>query len=219
VGRLTPESIGWLVLNQRYLELSGIGRASAISAITLKVLAGGLVRVLFTAVVALMAGTGGLFDLELRVRWSYLFVVLLTVTLLGLVLRSRLGAAIPRMLEPVRSGARDLITVMRQPSRAGALFGASAGVTLSYPLLLLVGVKAFGADVDVLDLFAIYLGGTAVASASPTPGNLGAVEIALSAGLSAIGVAPATAIGAVMIYRLLTFWLPVIPGFFAFRFL
>jgi undecaprenyl-diphosphatase len=41
----------------------------------------------------------------------------------------------------------------------------------------------------------------------------------LSAGLSAIGVAPTTAIGAVMIYRLLTFWLPVIPGFFAFRFL
>lgn len=45
----------------------------------------------------------------------------------------------------------------------------------------------------------------------------GAVEVALSAGLTTMGVASAPAVGAVMIYRLLTFWLPVLPGFLAFH--
>jgi hypothetical protein len=58
-----------------------------------------------------------------------------------------------------------------------------------------------------------------VASLSPTPGNIGAIEIALSAGLTAIGVPAAAAVGAVLIYRLLTFWLPLAPGFVAFRYL
>jgi uncharacterized protein (TIRG00374 family) len=66
-------------------------------------------------------------------------------------------------------------------------------------------------------VFAVYLGGTAVASLSPTPGNLGAVEVALSAGLTAIGVPASAAVGAVLIYRLLTFWLQLLPGFLAFR--
>ena len=78
---------------------------------------------------------------------------------------------------------------------------------------------AFGVDVSVPEVLAVYLGGTAVAAASPTPGTLGAMEVALSAGLTTVGVAPAPAVAAVLIYRLLTFWLPLVPGVIAFRYL
>ena len=61
----------------------------------------------------------------------------------------------------------------------------------------------------------VYLAGTAIAAASPTPGNLGAVELTLTAGLTGIGVPPATAFAGVLLYRLLTFWLPIVPGFLA----
>lgn len=62
-------------------------------------------------------------------------------------------------------------------------------------------------------------GGSALASAAPTPGNLGAVEAALVAGLTAIRVPPEQAVAAVLSFRLLTFWLPIVPGAATFRYI
>jgi undecaprenyl-diphosphatase len=219
IGRFTPEGIGWLVLNQRYLERSGLGRASALAAITLKVLAGALVRLTIMLAVAALIGTSGVLPVAVPRAWPLLLAIALVAGLIGLILWSTFGSTAARAIVPVAAGARDLARVFREPTRALALLGASAGVTISYGLLLAVGVMAFGVDVSLLDVLAVYLGGTAVASLSPTPGNIGAVEVALSAGLTAIGVPAAPALAAVLFYRLLTFWLPIVPGFLAFRYL
>ena len=56
---------------------------------------------------------------------------------------------------------------------------------------------------------AMHIAGTAVASAAPTPGGVGAVEAALIAGLTATGVPDEQAVPAVLVYRVATFWLPV----------
>jgi len=66
---------------------------------------------------------------------------------------------------------------------------------------------------------AVYVGGSAIASAAPTPGNLGAIEAAIVAGLTGIGVPPEQAVAAVLSFRLLTFWLPILPGGPVFRYL
>ena len=55
-----------------------------------------------------------------------------------------------------------------------------------------------------------------MASVAPTPGGVGATEAALAAGYSAVGVPPEIAISAVLLFRLLTFWLPILPGWVAF---
>ena len=49
--------------------------------------------------------------------------------------------------------------------------------------------------------------------------GLGAVEAALSAGLSAAGLPGGTAISAVLLFRTLTFWLPVPVGWGALSYL
>jgi uncharacterized protein (TIRG00374 family) len=82
-----------------------------------------------------------------------------------------------------------------------------------------VSLAAVDASVSFLPLFAMYLAATAVAAASPTPGNLGALELALTGGLATLSVPTGTALGAVLVFRLLTFWLPLLPGFLAFRYL
>jgi glycosyltransferase 2 family protein len=219
IGRLTPEGVGWLVLNQRYLERLGIGRASALAAITLKVLAGGVMRLAITAAVAAMAGASGLFQVQIPNAWPYLSLIVLGVVALVATLRSVLGPVIARVMAPVLAGGKDLLRIFRQPVRAVVLLGASAALTVANALALMAGLMAFGVDASLVQVFAVYLGATAVAAASPTPGNLGAVEVALSAGLTAIGIASAPAVAAVVIYRLLTFWLPLLPGFIAFRYL
>jgi uncharacterized membrane protein YbhN (UPF0104 family) len=51
----------------------------------------------------------------------------------------------------------------------------------------------------------------------PRPGSLGAVEAALVAGLTSVGVDKEVAVPAVFPFRLATFWLRVLPGYLAFR--
>ena len=51
----------------------------------------------------------------------------------------------------------------------------------------------------------------------PTPGGVGAVEAVLLAALTGVGVPSGSALAAVVLYRLATFWLPILPGFAAFR--
>lgn len=61
----------------------------------------------------------------------------------------------------------------------------------------------------------VYLIGAVVQSAAPTPGGLGAAEAAFIGGLTAVGMPSEQAVASVLLFRLLTFWIPVIPGWVA----
>jgi len=80
-------------------------------------------------------------------------------------------------------------------------------------------LRAFGAYGTPLQVAAVYLGGTAIAAASPTPDGLGALEAALVAGLTALGYPAGQAVAGVLTYRFFNFWLPILPGLAAFRYL
>jgi glycosyltransferase 2 family protein len=80
-------------------------------------------------------------------------------------------------------------------------------------------VRAFDGQASFVSVAVVYLAGAAIGSAAPTPGGLGAVEVALSTGLAATGMASAAAISAVLMYRIATFWLPVPIGWAAAQYL
>jgi undecaprenyl-diphosphatase len=61
--------------------------------------------------------------------------------------------------------------------------------------------------------------GAAVASVAPTPGGLGALEAALISGLVAAGLDSSVAVPAVFLFRLATYWLPILPGWICFEWL
>lgn len=88
-------------------------------------------------------------------------------------------------------------------------------LTLGYVACLDASVRAFGGEVSFAALAVVYVTGNTVGTAVPTPGGLGAVEAALTAGLGAAGLGAGIAVPAVLLFRLLTFWLPIIPGWLA----
>jgi undecaprenyl-diphosphatase len=69
----------------------------------------------------------------------------------------------------------------------------------------------------VILIAAVYMGAAAIAAAAPSPGGLGAIEAALIAGLTGVGMQAGPAVSAVLLYRLATYWLPVAPGWLAWR--
>ena len=109
--------------------------------------------------------------------------------------------------------------VIRRPGKVGLLLGGSILTTLGYLLALYFSVMAFGGGLPLATVGAVYLVGSAVASAAPTPGGLGAMEAALIGGLVAAGLSNDVAVPAVFLFRLATFWLPILPGWLSFRWL
>jgi uncharacterized protein (TIRG00374 family) len=117
---------------------------------------------------------------------------------------------------PVRRAAHGIAETARNPSNLVELFGGSTVTTLGYLLALQVSVLAFGAGPSFTSVALVYLVGSIISSAAPTPGGIGAVEATLVAGLTSAGMHSDTALGAVLLFRATTFWLPLLPGWLAF---
>jgi undecaprenyl-diphosphatase len=219
-NRLTPAGLGGMTTNLRYLEAAGTPRPAAVAAITLDSVAGFLVHTVAIAVLIPLLGAhspaGVHFSVsELPERWPILLAVVAALVGAGVVVwLSRLHR---RVLPPVRVAVAALGATLRHPANAVALFGGSAGVTTCYALALAAAAQAFGLSVGVASVVAVYLGGSAVAAVAPTPGGLGALEASLVAGLTAAGAQAGPAVAAVLAFRLVTFWIPTIPGFLAYR--
>lgn len=76
-----------------------------------------------------------------------------------------------------------------------------------------------GLGLGLFEVAAAYLAGAALASAVPTPSGLDATEAALAASLVAVGATIGPAVAAVLAFRLVTVWLPILPGALALHWL
>jgi undecaprenyl-diphosphatase len=196
-------------------------RPAAVAAVGLNSIAGLVVHVLaILAVGPLLGATRTSFRLhgpDMPDRWYLLVVVAGALAMAGLVRWGRL--LYRRMSGPVRVGGSAFIAALRRPRSTAVLLAGSAGVTLCYVLALAASTRAFGVQVSVPAIFAVFLGSAAVASLAPTPGGLGAMEAGLVAGLISAGALAGPAVAVVLSYRLITYWLPIVPGAFCFHFL
>jgi uncharacterized membrane protein YbhN (UPF0104 family) len=152
--------------------------------------------------------------------WAYVLIGGLVVALLAMlavpVLRRWLLA---KLLPPLREALPRLLDLITSPVKLAEALLGSLMLNAAYIAALYCAVRAFGGHVSFVGVAVVYLAGAAIGSAAPTPGGLGAVEVALSTGLAAAGMASAAGISAVLLYRLATFWLPVPVGWAAAQFL
>jgi uncharacterized protein (TIRG00374 family) len=84
---------------------------------------------------------------------------------------------------------------------------------------LVASLAAFDAQISVLAVITVFVVGQTLGHVAPIPGGLGPTEALMVAGLTALGVAPTVAVASVLANRLLTYWLPVLPGIAMFRYL
>jgi undecaprenyl-diphosphatase len=115
--------------------------------------------------------------------------------------------------------ASGLWAVVRRPLNLVLLLGGSVLVTGGYMAAVYFSTRAFGGELGFVQVSAIYLAASAVAAAAPTPGGLGALEAATIAGLVAAGMPNDIAVPSVFLFRLATFWLPILPGWVCFQYM
>jgi uncharacterized membrane protein YbhN (UPF0104 family) len=219
VTLVTPAAVGGAALNVRYLQRRKIPAAVAVASVGVSQVAAFVLHILLLVVFAAVAGTRTNSPIK-PPTWAY-FVLAALAVLAGVVLavpagrrlvRARLsptfGQVLPRLLE-----------IAQHPRKLAEGIGGVLLLSLAYILCLAACVAAFGRSVPFAKIGFVYLTGSAIGSIIPTPGGLGAVEAALTAGLTAAGVPGPVAVSAVLLFRLLTFWLPVPFGWAALNFL
>jgi undecaprenyl-diphosphatase len=122
-----------------------------------------------------------------------------------------------RVLDTSRQLLAAMGPTMRKPLRSVQLIGGEVAFLAFTAAGIVATLYAIGGSFSVVQVVAVYIVASNLGQLLPTPGGLGAVEGALVAGLTAIGIPASTAIAAALVSRVLSFWLPVLPGIVAFR--
>ncbi|MEW2153787.1 lysylphosphatidylglycerol synthase domain-containing protein [Streptomyces sp. NPDC007189] len=217
---VAPAAVGGVALNTRYLQRAGIRPGLAVASVGASQLAGLGFHILMLLSFGYLTGTEKTPSLSPS---RTVIAGLLTVAVLVLVMtsvpfmrkfvvtrvRSLFAGVVPRMLD-----------VLQRPQKLITGIGGILLLTFCFVMCLDASIRAFGdgsASLSIASVAVVFLAGNALGSAAPTPGGVGAVEATLTVGLIAVGLPKEVAAPAVLLYRLLTLWLPVLPGWLAFN--
>ncbi|GEB60569.1 lysylphosphatidylglycerol synthase transmembrane domain-containing protein [Streptomyces gardneri] len=219
---VAPAAVGGVALNTRFLQRAGVRPGLAVASVGASQLFG------LGAHILLLLSFGYLTGTEKSQSFTPSRTViagLLTVAVLVLVvtaipfmrkfvstrLRSLFAGVVPRMLD-----------VLQRPMKLVTGIGGMLLLTGAFVFCLDASIRAFdhgNHTVSYASVAVVFLAGNALGSAAPTPGGVGAVEGALTLGLVTVGLPWEVATPAVLLYRLLTLWIPVLPGWICFNWL
>ncbi len=220
-SKVAPAGLGGMALNIRFLVRQGVSRPVAVAGVGMNTLAGLVGHMSLLVGFLFWAGRDAFGSFRLPDPKWFIITVLLIVLLgaLGMAMPATRRPLVERLLPILRRALGGMTGVLRRPDKLALLIGGSTVVTTSYLMAMYLSMRAFGGHLPFATVGAVFLVGAAVGSAAPTPGGLGAVEAALIGGLVAAGLDDTVAVPAVFLYRLCTFWFPILPGWLCFTWL
>ncbi|WP_394814369.1 lysylphosphatidylglycerol synthase transmembrane domain-containing protein [Streptomyces dubilierae] len=212
-NHLLPTGLGASAVNLRFMTVCGLPLARSSAALALYLLAESVGRVaLLGALLLAFPDALRLGALVPETAFGPLLAgagAVPAVAVAVLVLVRRLRTALLSFLRTALGEAREVHT---RPARALALWGGALTFpALQASVLVLVG-QALGLDVPAAHMAVAYLAATCAVALVPTPGGIGSVEAALVVALVAAGGPAAVATAVVLAFRVVTVWLPLVPG-------
>lgn len=215
-NRLIPSGVGGLSLNVDYLIKAGhkASEAASVTAVNSAAAFVSYVLLLVSALTLSKTSPSALLAGKSIPVWVF-FGVGLAVVAIGFVLW-KVQKLRQKIIKFTKDMWKDMLEYRHEPFRVVLAITGASFVTIFYVTALYASAHAIGLDVTVIQAFVAYTIGTLVGAAIPTPGGLGGVEAGLYAGLVAFGYDAGLAFSAILIYRMMTFWLPILPGYISF---
>ncbi|MEW2520346.1 lysylphosphatidylglycerol synthase transmembrane domain-containing protein [Actinacidiphila alni] len=213
-GQLAPAGIGAGAVNLRFLRTQGLSLIRSSAALALYSLAESVGRVMLLLVLLVLfphaLHLGGLVpDGGALLLFGLLAAAALAAAALTLALVRPLRRVVRDFLAAALTDARMLHA---RPARVLALWGGS----FAFPALQAAGLAAvtlaLGVPVPAAHAALAYLAATCLAAAVPTPGGIGSVDAALAVALVAAGSSTTAAASAVLGFRIVTVWVPLLPA-------
>ena len=218
IGLAVPGIAGQVTMNAVYLRRFGIGPTEAVTQGTLDAVSGFMVELVILALAFLVM------DLSLDVDTAdgnllLIVGVVVAVVLLGILVVLAVKSIRDRVVPVVRDAAKAFALVFREPSRVIALLGSNLASRLILAVALWLTLRGFGISIGLGSVLVVTVGANLLAGMVPVPGGVGVAEAVISIGLVAFGVPETIAFAAAVVYRVLTFYIPPIYGWFALKWL
>lgn len=214
---ISPSAVGGAALNARYVYKAGTSTPVAVASVGTAQITQVVTTLGLLAVLAPITGTSAVPPpVRGPLAWAVAGVVGAAALVLLVVpsLRRRLRRAVASIAAQAKLAG---MTPGSALVRLGVAAVASVLLTVGLVLALTASVAAMGGTIAPVPIGVALLVGSAVGSAVPTPGGIGTVEAALVAALTASGQLVTVALPAVLIFRLVTVWLPVPVGWVVFQ--
>ena len=216
---VSPPALGSVAVNVRYLQRAKVPAAAAGASVAVSQVLAFFIHTGLLFIMGVIAGTSQAFTFDppqqAIVALGVLAVVIGLLMLLPAIRRWLIAKA-RVSLAPV---VPRLAMLAQEPGRLALGVAGMVLLNLALCVALFASVRAFDGAGAFAAISLVYLAGSTIGLAAPTPGGVGAVETVMTAGLVAAGLDSTSAVPAVLLFRLLTFWLPTIPGYIAFQWL
>jgi uncharacterized membrane protein YbhN (UPF0104 family) len=222
-----PTSFASIAVGVRFMQRQGVPLAAAVTSGTINTLANNIVQGAMLA--ALLLFSSATLNLEIGTPSAsgatHILFLLLGLLIAAAVLLVVLGyagrarAAVREHLSHWWPEVRGAFTALRASNKLGQLVLGNIATEVLFATALGLFARALGFPVSLADLLVINLSTSLFSSLIPVPGGIGVVEGGLVVGLSSVGMDQSAAFAAVLLYRISTFYLPPIWGWFAIRWL
>lgn len=219
INRIAPVKVGGMATNVRYMQKNGVETSVAVAGVGISSIATFIIHMsLLVLMVAFVGKNAGDF-IEVPSGTVVLIGLVVLFTLSGLVVFLPAGRKLftTKVWPMLKTSGQGLARVATSPAKAVMLFGGAFGMIMAYIGALWFSLEAFGGGLSFFAIGLVFLAAQALGQAAPTPGGVGATEAAMIAAMTSFGLDAAIAVPTVFLYRIATFWLPILPGFFSLR--
>ncbi len=225
IGLVVPSNVARVALSVRFFQKQGFSSATALSIGMVDTVAGVLTQAVILVAV-LLFGLG-----EVNLNWSnatgsgngkivWLLLAIVVILVMAVVVMVAVPKARARVVERVRpwaSDAHETLGNLRSPSKVVRILLANLATELLFASSLALVLLSLGSPLPLAEVLVINVTVSLFAGVIPVPGGIGVYEAAFVVALTAAGLDESKAFAAAICFRLCTYYLPPIWGWFAFH--
>jgi uncharacterized membrane protein YbhN (UPF0104 family) len=218
-----PSHVARVGVDIRFFQCQGLPGATAVTAGVIDSVASTLVQATLLVVLVIFSEANLSLDLNtpsgdsLRLLW--ILIGLVAVVVLVVILVRRIRRAIVERVRVWLPQMRSGLNALRAPRKLAMLIGGNIATEVLFATALGLFCRSLGYPIGLPDLLVINMSVSLLASFVPVPGGVGVTEFGLTLGLTSAGMPEEAALAAVLLYRVSSFYLPPVWGFFALRWL
>ena len=222
VGFAMPASAARVAMNVRFFQKQGFTAGAALAKGFLDSFAGFAIEATLLLGLLVLTPQTLHFDLDepSLPEWRTVLSILVGLAVAVVIASVALPGRRRQLLDWARSLLADghhAVRGLDSPRRLSLLLGGNLATIVLFAAALGLFAAALGTTVSFADLVVITISVSLLAGLLPVPGGVGVVESGLTFGLVAAGMPEDAAFAAVILYRVATFYLPPLWGYFAFR--
>jgi uncharacterized protein (TIRG00374 family) len=216
IGFAVPSVAGRVAMMTAFLVKYGVSRARAITQGAIDGFAGFLVEATLLLLALILSDQS--FDLGGDIELQAILLIVLGLVAVGAAVVVKVEKVRNLVLPVVKDAFGAVRSVASDPRTAIALLINNFFSRLTLGVTLWIILRSVGVgDISIPVALAVTVATNLLAGLAPVPGGIGVAEAVLTSWLILVGVPEASAFAATVVYRMVTFYIPAVEGFFTMR--